>query len=81
MKKLLVAAFAIAMAGSMMAQEPITWSEVVITPASLDSIKNADQLSSEEYLAALENMLTMVDNNLDNIKGGLDEAKDRKKSV
>lgn len=64
-----------------MAQEPIVWKEVIVNPLTIDSIKNVEQLSNEDYLTALENVNNTVKDNLQNIKAGLDEAKERKKSV
>lgn len=81
MKKYLFTAIMLVVAGSLMAQEPIVWKEVVITPASLDSIKDADQLSHEVYLQKLDSVSDIVKVNLQNAKEGLDEAKERKKSV
>ncbi|HBZ33861.1 MAG TPA: hypothetical protein DEO38_02045 [Bacteroidales bacterium] len=68
-------------ASSLMAQEPIVWKEVIVNPLTIDSIKNVEQLSNEDYLTALENVNNTVKDNLQNIKAGLDEAKERKKSV
>ncbi len=81
MKKNLLAAIMLVTASSLMAQEPIVWKEVIVNPLTIDSIKNVEQLSNEDYLTALENVNNTVKDNLQNIKAGLDEAKERKKSV
>jgi len=79
MKKNLLAAIMLVTASSLMAQEPIVWKEVIVNPLTIDSIKNVEQLSNEDYLTALENVNNTVKDNLQNIKAGLDEAKERKK--
>lgn|GEM_PF-5222043 len=81
MKKNLLAAIMLVTASSLMAQEPIVWKEVIVNPLTIDSIKNVEQLSNEDYLTALENVNNAIKDNLQNIKAGLDEAKERKKSV